>query len=72
MDWRCPLVVDTSRFIEVRRIVSGGEYAHHISWSVVPRAYSLRHGGNYAGDGLRNWDLQASVDGINWILLRRY
>ena len=44
----------------------------HFSWSVIPRAYTLRHGGNYIGDSLRNWDLQGSVDGVNWILLRRF
>ena len=42
------------------------------SWSVLPHAYTLRHGGNYVADSLRNWDLQGSSDGHNWILLRRH
>jgi len=28
--------------------------------------YSLRHGGNYVADTLRSWELQGSIDGVNW------
>eukprot|EP01095_Lingulamoeba_sp_RSL-Kostka_P013509 TRINITY_DN5622_c1_g1_i2.p1 TRINITY_DN5622_c1_g1~~TRINITY_DN5622_c1_g1_i2.p1 ORF type:complete len:489 (+),score=134.71 TRINITY_DN5622_c1_g1_i2:132-1598(+) len=33
---------------------------------------ALRHGANYKGDSLRNWDLQGSNDGINWVVLKRH
>ncbi|KNC51157.1 uncharacterized protein AMSG_06508 [Thecamonas trahens ATCC 50062] len=41
-------------------------------YSVVPTHYSLRHGGNYKADSLRNWDLQGSTDGVTWSVLRRH
>jgi len=41
-------------------------------WSVIPTSYTLRHGGNYTADSLRNWDLQGSVDGTLWTTLRRH
>eukprot|EP01124_Arcella_intermedia_P004022 TRINITY_DN12271_c0_g1_i1.p1 TRINITY_DN12271_c0_g1~~TRINITY_DN12271_c0_g1_i1.p1 ORF type:complete len:238 (-),score=45.68 TRINITY_DN12271_c0_g1_i1:11-724(-) len=41
-------------------------------WSVLPTSYTLRHGGNYVADSLRNWDLQGSVDGTSWTTLRRH
>jgi hypothetical protein len=34
--------------------------------------YSLRHGGNYKADSLRTWDLQGSMDGIQWKTLKRH
>jgi len=41
-------------------------------YSVLPYAYSLRHGGNYIADSLRNWDFQGSEDGQHWIVLKRH
>jgi len=35
-------------------------------------SYTLRHGGNYRADSLRNWDFQGSQDGKVWINLRRH
>jgi hypothetical protein len=43
-----------------------------IHFKVLPRAYTLRHGGNYRADSLRNWDFQGSNDGKNWTTLRRH
>ena len=40
--------------------------------SVVPTYYTIRHGGKYRADSLRNWDFQGSVDGKEWTLLRRH
>ena len=40
--------------------------------SMVPTHYTLRHGGNYKGDSLRHWDLQGSVDGKCWFLIKRH
>ena len=34
--------------------------------------YTLRHGGNYKGDMLRNWDLQGSNDKQGWVTLSRH
>jgi hypothetical protein len=42
---------------------------HHC---VLPSAYTLRHGGNYRADSLRNWDFQGSVDGKTWVVLKRH
>lgn len=39
---------------------------------VLPTTYTLRHGGNYKADSLRNWDFQGSNDGKNWHTLRRF
>eukprot|EP01120_Amphizonella_sp_Union-15-10_P010313 TRINITY_DN4110_c0_g1_i1.p1 TRINITY_DN4110_c0_g1~~TRINITY_DN4110_c0_g1_i1.p1 ORF type:complete len:282 (+),score=26.06 TRINITY_DN4110_c0_g1_i1:162-1007(+) len=39
---------------------------------ILPSAYSLRHGGNWKADAIRTWDLQGSVDGVNWVTLRRH
>lgn len=39
---------------------------------VKPTTYSLRHGGNYKGDSLRTWDFQGSIDGENWVVLKRF
>lgn len=41
-------------------------------WSVLPIAYTLRHGGNYVAESLRNWDFQGSLNGKEWVILRRY
>lgn len=41
-------------------------------WSVVPIAYTLRHGGNYVAESLRNWDFQGSVNGKEWFIIRRH
>jgi hypothetical protein len=41
-------------------------------YSVQPYAYSLRHGGNYIADSLRNWDFQGSADGEHWETLKRH
>eukprot|EP01121_Diplochlamys_sp_Union-15-3_P017956 TRINITY_DN6433_c0_g1_i1.p1 TRINITY_DN6433_c0_g1~~TRINITY_DN6433_c0_g1_i1.p1 ORF type:complete len:448 (+),score=56.23 TRINITY_DN6433_c0_g1_i1:75-1418(+) len=43
-----------------------------VGWKVCPHAYSLRHGGNFPGDLLRNWDFQGSNDGKTWNLLKRH
>eukprot|EP00027_Filamoeba_sp_ATCC50430_P014998 CAMPEP_0168573390 /NCGR_PEP_ID=MMETSP0413-20121227/18504_1 /TAXON_ID=136452 /ORGANISM="Filamoeba nolandi, Strain NC-AS-23-1" /LENGTH=485 /DNA_ID=CAMNT_0008606627 /DNA_START=66 /DNA_END=1523 /DNA_ORIENTATION=- len=40
--------------------------------SLVPNYYTLRHGGSTRADALRNWTLQGSNDGKNWIVLRRH
>lgn len=37
---------------------------------LVPKFYTLRHGGNYKADSLRNWDFQGSMDGKSWVNLR--
>ena len=42
------------------------------SKSLIPNYYSLRHGGNSKVDALRNWTLQASNDGKNWVVLKRH
>jgi len=34
--------------------------------------YSLRHGGNYKADSLRTWDLQGSIDGVQWKTITRH
>ncbi|XP_034475002.1 E3 ubiquitin-protein ligase Ufd4 [Drosophila innubila] len=36
---------------------------------IVPTAYTLRHARGYGRSALRNWLLQASKDGINWVTL---
>lgn len=38
----------------------------------MPTHYTLRHGGNYRADSLRTWDLQGSLDGNSWTILRRH
>lgn len=53
------------------------------SRTLVPHYYTIRHGGTYLSincdpsgnskaDALRNWTLQGSNDGKNWVLLRRH
>jgi len=37
---------------------------------VIPNYYTLRHGGNYRADSLRNWDFQGSLDAKTWMNLR--
>jgi len=39
---------------------------------IVPRMYSLRHYASYDTEALRNWNLEASNDGTNWICLRTH
>ena len=39
---------------------------------VAPTHYTLQHGGHYKGDSLRHWDLQGSIDGKKWFLIRRH
>lgn len=34
--------------------------------------YTLRHGGNYKADALRNWDFQGSANGTDWEVLRSH
>lgn len=34
--------------------------------TVIASHYTLRHGGNYRADTLRNWDFQGSNDGLHW------
>ena len=41
--------------------------ASHFS-RVLPDCYTLRHGGNYKADSLRNWDFQGSVDNEECVL----
>lgn len=36
---------------------------------IVPNAYTLRHARGYGRSALRNWLLQGSRDGINWVTL---
>lgn len=36
---------------------------------IIPNAYTLRHARGYGRSALRNWMLQGSKDGINWITL---
>jgi hypothetical protein len=43
-----------------------------VGYTVLPRVYSLRHGGNYRADALRNWDFQGSNDGKNWTMIKRH
>eukprot|EP01114_Cavostelium_apophysatum_P000023 TRINITY_DN10026_c0_g1_i1.p1 TRINITY_DN10026_c0_g1~~TRINITY_DN10026_c0_g1_i1.p1 ORF type:complete len:446 (-),score=70.30 TRINITY_DN10026_c0_g1_i1:46-1383(-) len=40
--------------------------------TVHPSHYTLRHGGNYRADSLRTWDIQGSLDGSNWTVLKRH
>jgi len=40
--------------------------------SLIPKYYTLRHGGSSRADSLRNWTLQASNDAKNWDVLRRH
>jgi len=42
------------------------------SRKVIPNYYTLRHGGNYRADSLRNWDFQGSLDAKTWMNLRRH
>jgi hypothetical protein len=37
--------------------------------SVIPTFYTLRHGGNYRADSLRNWDFQGSANKRNSVVL---
>jgi hypothetical protein len=43
-----------------------------LHFQVLPRAYALRHGGNYKADSLRTWDFQGSNDGRTWTVIRRH
>uniref|UniRef100_A0A1B0ANY5 E3 ubiquitin-protein ligase n=1 Tax=Glossina palpalis gambiensis TaxID=67801 RepID=A0A1B0ANY5_9MUSC len=36
---------------------------------IIPNAYTLRHARGYGRSALRNWMLQGSKDGVNWITL---
>lgn len=56
-------------------------FAHAHSWFslelppglwVLPSRYSLRHGFSSSSHALRSWDLLGSVDGIEWVVLRRH
>lgn len=40
--------------------------------AVLPTHYTLRHGGRYKSDSLRNWEFQGSNDGVSWVDLRRH
>ncbi|KAJ3433991.1 hypothetical protein M0812_20049 [Anaeramoeba flamelloides] len=40
--------------------------------TIIPNYYTLRHGGNYRADSLRNWDLQGSNDCQNWTVLSKH
>ncbi len=41
--------------------------------SVIPTFYTLRHGGNYRADSLRNWDFQGyHEESQSWDVLRRH
>eukprot|EP00118_Oscarella_pearsei_P011860 m.82979 g.82979 ORF g.82979 m.82979 type:complete len:1034 (+) comp36317_c0_seq1:320-3421(+) len=40
--------------------------------SLLPDHYSLRHGAAGKWSALRSWNLEGSVDGIDWIVLRRH
>lgn len=39
---------------------------------VVPKLYTLRHYSTYDTEALRNWQLEGSNDGTNWIILRKH
>lgn len=39
---------------------------------ISPTHYTLRHGGNFQNDTLRNWNFQASIDGIQWTILKTH
>lgn len=39
---------------------------------VAVTAYTLRHGGNYKADSLRNWEFKGSLDGNTWYGLCRH
>jgi len=40
--------------------------------SLCPNYYTLRHGSNSKSDALRNWTLQGSVNGKDWVVLKRH
>ncbi|KAJ6254808.1 hypothetical protein M0813_12120 [Anaeramoeba flamelloides] len=40
--------------------------------TIIPNYYTIRHGGNYRADSLRNWDLQGSNDCQNWTVLSKH
>merc|ERR1711907_863971 len=37
-----------------------------------PTTYTLKHGYRYGSGLLRNWELQASIDNLNWVVLRKH
>lgn len=44
-------------------------FAIDLGMFVIPSAYTLRHARGYGRSALRNWLLQGSKDGVNWITL---
>lgn len=40
--------------------------------TIIASHYTLRHGGNYRADSLRNWDIQGSEDGWKWEVLHSH
>ncbi|CAG0885275.1 unnamed protein product [Cyprideis torosa] len=39
---------------------------------LLPSCYTLRHARGYGRSALRNWSIQASKDGISWVVLRTH
>jgi len=39
---------------------------------IIPAKYSLRHYSSYDTEALRNWNLEGSNDGTNWVCLRSH
>jgi hypothetical protein len=39
---------------------------------IVPSKYTLRHYSSYDTEALRNWNLEGSTDGTNWVCLRAH
>eukprot|EP01112_Ceratiomyxa_fruticulosa_P017491 TRINITY_DN545_c0_g1_i1.p1 TRINITY_DN545_c0_g1~~TRINITY_DN545_c0_g1_i1.p1 ORF type:complete len:536 (-),score=85.54 TRINITY_DN545_c0_g1_i1:62-1669(-) len=40
--------------------------------AVIPTCYTLRHGMSFKADSLRTWDLQGSLNGEQWVLIKRH
>jgi hypothetical protein len=40
--------------------------------ALVPNHYCLRHGNNHSGQRLIHWQLQGSVDGSSWVVLKEH
>jgi hypothetical protein len=50
----------------------GSWVAVQLAMRVALKGYDLRHGNNHGGDVLRNWNLEGSNDGVEWVVLHRH
>jgi hypothetical protein len=50
----------------------GSWVAVQLAVAVALKRYDLRHGNNWGGHVLRNWNLEGSNDGVEWVVLRQH